>query len=298
MYTAANVSMHGHCERMMCPDSEPSMVDVAPFPYQRGLTASDREQIAQVVAALQDVLGDDLIGAYLHGSAVLGGFRARSDIDVLAVSARRMNLHQKERLVARLLDMSGPDPAAAPPRPIELTIVVGSEIRPWRYPPTMDFQYGEWWRERFEGGEVEPWPSRTNPDVAVLVTMTILGDATVAGPPPVSVFDPVPRADFTEALVAGIWGLLEDVETDTTNVVLTLARIWNGVVSATVQSKDSAAEWALPRLDPEHRAVLAHARDRYLGVTDEGWNELRDQIRPFADKVIGEIESARPAITP
>jgi predicted nucleotidyltransferase len=251
-------------------------------------------QIGEVVAALQEVLGRALIGVYLHGSAVLGGLRAQSDLDMLAVSERHMTRHEKERMVPRLLALSGSDLAAARPRPIELTILVWSEIRPWVYPPAMDFQYGEWLRDRFERGELEPWPSRTNPDVTLLVTMALLGGATLAGPPPSEVFDPVPPADFVDALVAGIADLLDDIDTDTRNVVLTLARIWSGVVEGTVRSKDSAAGWALPRLAPEHRVVLARARDIYLGMEEEHWDDLRSRIRPFADVVIAEIESARP----
>ena len=247
-----------------------------------------------MIAALQEVLGQALIGAYLHGSAVLGGLRAQSDLDVLAVSERQMTRPEKERLAALLLAVSGSDLAAALPRPIELTIVVWSEIRPWVYPPTMDFQYGEWLRDRFERGELGPWPSRTNADVTLLVTMALLGGATLAGPPPSEVFDPVPAADFVDALVAGIADLLEDIDTDTRNVVLTLARIWSGVVVHTVRSKDSAATWALPRLAPEHRVVLARARDIYLGIEGEHWDDLRHRIRPFADEVVAKIESARP----
>ena len=48
-------------------------------------------------------------------------------------------------------------------------------------------------------------PSRTNPDVTLLVTMALLG-AALAGPPPFEVFDPVPSADFADALVAGRGG--------------------------------------------------------------------------------------------
>jgi len=55
------------------------------LPEHLALEETDREQIAHVLAALRDALGDELIGAYLHGSAVLGGLRAQSDIDVLAV---------------------------------------------------------------------------------------------------------------------------------------------------------------------------------------------------------------------
>ena len=115
------------------------------------------EQIDLVLAAVRDVLGDGVVGAYLFGSAVLGGLRPHSDLDVMVVSRRRTTRHQKQQLVAHLLAVS------RRPRPVELTIVVHGEIRPWRYPPRMDFQYGDWWRSQFERGELEPWPSATNP---------------------------------------------------------------------------------------------------------------------------------------
>jgi B12 binding domain len=44
-------------------------------------------------------------------------------------------------------------------RRVGLTLVVQSEVRPWRY-PTNDFQYGDWLRGEFESGNVEPWPTR------------------------------------------------------------------------------------------------------------------------------------------
>ncbi|CAN5130610.1 aminoglycoside adenylyltransferase family protein [soil metagenome] len=264
------------------------------LPEHLALEETDREQIAHVLAPLRDVLGDELIGAYLHGSSVLGGLRAQSDIDVLAVSARRITRDEKRRIVAHLLAVSGTDSAAAPPRPVELTIVVWSEIRPWRYPPTMDFQYGEWWRKEFERGELEPWPSRTNPDLTPLVAMVLLGGATLTGPPPYEVFDPVPDADFIDALVAGIAALMDDIDSDTRNVVLTLARIWSGVVTGAVQSKDAAAEWALPRLAPEHRVVLARARGIYLGTEEEHWGDLQGRICPFAEAVVAEVEAVAP----
>jgi predicted nucleotidyltransferase len=273
------------------------MTRAGSLPEHLALAEEDRKQIAEILVALRDVLGHELIGAYLHGSAVLGGLRAFSDIDVLAVSAQQMTRNEKGRMVAHLLAVSGTYPSAVPPRPVELTIVVWSEIRPWRYPPRMDFQYGEWWRDRFQSGELEPWLSSTNPDLSLLVTMALLGGATLAGPPPSEVFDPVPRADFLDALVADIGAVVQDIDWDTRNVVLTLARIWSGVVTGAVQSKDAAAEWALPRLASEHRAVLARARGIYLGTEEEHWEDIEDSIRPFADAVIAEIEAVCSAIS-
>jgi predicted nucleotidyltransferase len=242
------------------------------------------EQIEHVLDGVRDVLGPDLVGAYLFGSAVVGGLRPRSDIDLFVVSMRGTTLEEKRRLVEHLLAVSG-----GGPRPIELTIVVESEVRPWRHPPTMDFQYGEWLRADFEGGNLEPWP-KTNPDLASLVTMVLLADRPLLGPPPAETLDPVPPSDHIEAMVAGIEPLLHDLESDTTNVILTLARIWSSLATGTVRSKDDAATWALARLPEEHRTPLVRARAIYLGDEAARWeDDLRPAVRTHADYVVGEI---------
>ena len=41
-------------------------------------------QVDEIVTLVRRVLGDDVIGAYLHGSAVLGELRPRSDTDAAA----------------------------------------------------------------------------------------------------------------------------------------------------------------------------------------------------------------------
>jgi streptomycin 3"-adenylyltransferase len=245
-------------------------------------------QLDEVVAVLADVLGDDVVGAYLHGSAVLGGLRPRSDLDVLAVSTRQTTHDEKRRLVERLLVVSGSG-SPGPPRPIELTIVVESEVRPWRYPPSMDFQYGDWWRSEFEAGNLEPWPSRTNPDLATLLTMALLGNRPLVGPPPAEVLDPVPRADYVRAIAGGMDELAGDLAGDRRNAILTHARIWSTLATDMIRTKDAAADWVLERLPPEHRAVLARARAIYLAEEDERWDDLESRIQPYADYVAAEI---------
>jgi predicted nucleotidyltransferase len=257
------------------------------------LAESDRGQVADVVECLRAVLGEALVGAYLHGSAVLGGLRPGSDLDVLAVNARPTTDAEKDALVDRLLDISGNGTAQAQPRPVELTIVVGSEVRPWRYPPQRDFQFGEWWRDRFERHDPELWRSKEDRDLAILVSMTLLVDAPLTGPPPSDMFDPVPRSDFMDAVLAELPELIQDPEDeDTRNVVLTLARIWYTVATGDIRSKDEAADWALVRLAPEHRAVLERARDLYLGIGNEDQEDLKQGIPSFKAAIQAHIRSA------
>jgi len=243
------------------------------------------------VTLVRDVLGDDLLGAYLHGSAVLGQLRPRSDTDVLIVARRGLTRDERRRLVEGTMAISGQRAHGGPARPIELTIVIQSEVRPWRYPPRSEFLYGEWLRDGYERGEVPE--AAESPDLAPLISMVLLGNRAVVGPPPSEVLDPVPRDDLVRAVVHGIPGLLDDLEPDTANVLLTLARIWTTVATGEIRAKDAAADWVLGHLPEEHRPVLARARAVYLGeVEDERWDDLRLGIRPTAEAIVREIDRA------
>ncbi|WP_041562504.1 aminoglycoside adenylyltransferase family protein [Nocardia brasiliensis] len=241
-----------------------------------------------VAGLVRRVFGEQLVGVYRHGSAVLGGLRRYSDIDVLVVSADSLDGAQRRVLLEGLLELSGGVGGAL--RPVELTSVVQGAVRPWRYPPTSDFQYGEWLRAEYEGGEI---PSATvSPDLAVLITMVLDGDSTLVGPPPARVLDPVPRADLTHAMVAGVPELVEELGTDTRNVLLTLARVWMTVATGVIAAKDKAADWALDRIAQEHRPVLAHARAVYLGAAEENWTGQAARIERAALTLRAGIEQA------
>jgi hypothetical protein len=61
-------------------------------------------------------------------------------------------------------------------------------------------------------------------------------------------------------MVEGIPGLLADLDGDTGNGNLTLARIWMSLATGTIQTKDAAADWAAARLPVADERVLARAR--------------------------------------
>jgi streptomycin 3"-adenylyltransferase len=241
------------------------------------------DQIHQIVRLIDDVLGAETIGAYLHGSSVLGGLRPASDLDVLVVTRRPMAGPQRRALIEELLKISG---TAAGGRSIELTVVVQSEVRPWRFPPTRDFLYGDWLRDELaSGGGPGPQPT---PDLALLISMVLAGDRPLLGP--------VPPADLVRGSVAGIPDLLSDLAEDTRNVVLTFARIWTTVATGEIRSKDAAADWALTHLPPEHRPALQHAKELYLSSSyaHETWTpELRAAARPCVDEMLARITDRR-----
>ena len=254
------------------------------------LDAGTQAQLDHVVRLVRGVLGDDVIGLWLYGSAVLGGLRPESDLDVFVVTRMPTRPRERRALIDGLLPISGSRAIAGPARSIELTIVAQGNVRPWRYPPTLDFLYGDWLRAEFERGVV-PAP-RPNPDLAMLFSMVVHSGRPLLGPPPADIFDPVPRADLERASLDVIPGLLADLDSDTGNVLLTLARIWVTVATGEIGSKDGAADWVLKRLPEEHRAVLARARAIYLGDEPERWDDVLPLVQAHAEYVVQMIDRA------
>jgi len=162
-----------------------------------------REQISATTGIVRDVLGASVLAAYLYGSAVAGGLRPGSDLDVLVVSERALTGNERAAIIKRLLPISGRHAVGGPGRPIELTIVARPALTPWRYPPSLEFQYGDWMRTELERGELPEWP-RSDPDVAILIETARRAAVPLIGPPIAAALGPVPRADFIRAMVDSI----------------------------------------------------------------------------------------------
>jgi predicted nucleotidyltransferase len=253
------------------------------------------DQTERVLRLARDVLGDDALGAYEHGSAVLGGMQPTSDIDILVLTGRLATPAEKRQLVDGLLAISAPFPPPGPERCVEMTVVAQAQVRPWRYPPSFDLQYGEWLRDRFEREDSSLLHAAVNPDLTVLLTVALLGDRPLFGPPPRELLDPVPAEDCIEAMVGDIDGFMDEFEQDTRNLLLRLARIWQALDTGVIDRKDRAARWAQERLPPDDRQLLERARAMYLGRQPDDWTDLASEARATAEHMISQIrrEAAR-----
>ena len=216
-------------------------------------------QTEAALGVVADVLGNDLVGAYRHGSAVLGKLGPRSDVDILVVSRRNTTDGERRRIAGHAAGIS------RRPRPLELTIVAQGDVRPWRFPPVLDFMWGEWHR-----GAEQPWDAGRAPDLAVLIAIAWRGDDPIVGPSIREVLDEPPWSDVMRAMEHAVGdiqpGLYSD---DTANGLLTLARIAHSRATGTFVTKDRAAAWVLERIPGDARAPLERAVAVYRGEADD-----------------------------
>jgi streptomycin 3"-adenylyltransferase len=113
--------------------------------------------------------------------------------------------------------------------------------------------------------------------------MAIAADTPLIGPPPANILDRVPHQDLLRAMLDESEPLLSDLGSDTSNVLLTLARMWSTFATGAILSKGEAADWTLKRLPDQYQMVLLRARDAYYAPHTERWDDLSIAIVPCAE---------------
>ena len=241
------------------------------------------------VRAVEEVVGRAPIAAYLSGSAVAGGLRPLSDVDVLVVLEGALDVAPRRRLAARLMRVSGRYGGGGPRRPLDVTVVRRADVAPWRYPPVRAFAYGEWLRAAYEAGEGPP--PGPHPDLAIALAQARAIALPLVGPPAHELLEPVPPADLRRALRDALPALIADLRGDERNVLLTLARMWRTAAAGEFAPKDAAATWAAARLPTDLAAWIELAGAAYVGTCDDDWSDRRSEAAALADRLRREVEA-------
>lgn len=231
-----------------------------------GLPESIADQVFDALSVLESRLGETIQAIHLFGSAVDGGLKPFSDIDLLITVSAPLGESTRAALMSDLLSVSVFPGTDAGRRALEVTVLTQQDVVPWRYPARRQLQFGEWLRDDIKAGIFEP--AMADPDLAILLTQVRRHGVALYGPAAQDLFDEIPVIDVRRSLLAtvSLWNTETDWEGDERNIVLALVRIWYTAVTGDIASKDAAADWALQRLPSEHKPIVIAARDTYLGL--------------------------------
>jgi hypothetical protein len=189
----------------------------------------------ELVATLRETT--ELAAAYVVGSAARGAYEhGRSDVDVVAVTARSLSRGEREA-VARAAEA-----IPCPARKLELVV----------YPRGSD----RWQINLNTGEHVSFDPADEEPFWFVLDRAIAQEDVLVLhGPPWEELFDPVPREAVLEALEQALeWQ--ERAEPLGRSALLNAVRAWQWVETGRWASKHDAAAWLRERV----REAIREAR--------------------------------------
>ena len=248
-------------------------------------------QLQAALALVQKILSLDVQALYLHGSAVAGGLRPQSDLDILAIVDAPLSDEQRQDLIAALLSISAPHPATPDgPRCIELVVCRLADLQRNEHPAKVEFIYGEWLRDAFREGYLSD--AAADPEYTLLLAQArqqaqLLWGRDVLADVPVT-----PIEHIRQAMRDGVEPLYEGLRGDERNVLLTLARMWRTGVHGDFVTKEQAAEWAIPRLPAELAKTLEYARLAYIGEVLDRWDTRGTEAERLAQALLGNIKQA------
>ena len=101
----------------------------------------------KIVQYSKDILKDNLVGVYLHGSAAMGCFNEKtSDVDVLIVIDKGMTDDEKHKYMDMIVELN----RFTTKKGIELSIVKKAVCKPFVYPTPFELHFSiahlEWYK--------------------------------------------------------------------------------------------------------------------------------------------------------
>jgi Domain of unknown function (DUF4111) len=239
-----------------------------------------RAYVLHLVERLQAHLGADLLGAYLVGSAALGGFvPGRSDIDAQAVCAEPLTRARKERLVGALAHPT----LACPTRGCEFVLYSRAAVADPASGGAYEINLNSGPRMAFHVS-YEP---AADPAFWFVLDRAILREhgLRLVGPEPRELVAPMPRPRLCQALLAALrWHAEHD--RPGADSILNACRAWRFAEEGRWSSKVEAAAWARTRTG--EAALIERALALRAGTTDQALEP--GHVHRFLEQITARLE--------
>ena len=215
------------------------------------------------VSRSEKILKENLVGIYLHGSAVMGCFNPnKSDIDLIVVVNGPMDDSTKREYMDMVVELNEEGPAKG----IEMSIVTKDACKPFCYPTPFELHFSVGhigWYKSNPNDYVQKMKG-TDKDLAAHFTIIVNRGKCLFGAPIDEVFGAVPKEAYLDSIKDDIADATEDISENTMYLTLNLARVLAYVKEGLILSKKEGGEWALNNLPVEYHTLISAAMDEYI----------------------------------
>ena len=235
----------------------------------------------------KEILRDNLVGVYLHGSLVMGCFNPqKSDIDLIIVVDRALTDPVKRAYMEMTVDYN----ALGPAKGIEMSIVLREVCKPFVYPTPYELHFSaghlKWYKD--DPDDYICRMNGTDKDLAAHFTIINKRGKCLYGAPIEDVFAEVPSGDYMDSIWSDVEGAAEEITNYPMYLILNLTRVLAYREEELVLSKKEGGVWALNKLPMEYRPLILNALREYSGNTDVVYDQTL--ARNYAEYVIDRIK--------
>ena len=223
-----------------------------------------QQLLADIAERYHQLLGENLVGIYIHGSIAFGCFHwDRSDIDFIVVVDKPVPLDIKLRLFQVLVDLR----TQAPPKGFEMSVVLRKHCRDFIYPTPYELHFSNDCVVDFldKPNLVCNDDYKVDYDLAAHFTVIANMGVVLCGEPINDVFGAVPKGDYLDSIHRDIVNAVNDVVHAPVYVILNLCRVYAYVKDRLVLSKEAGGRWGLENLPQQYHGLVASMLENYIG---------------------------------
>lgn len=210
----------------------------------------------------KSILGNNLIGIYLHGSAVMGCFNdKKSDIDLLIVIKKDISDEIKQLYMDMVVELN----KQAPVKGLELSIVKKEICNPFVYPTPFELHFSNahlnWYQS--DSKDYVTKMKGTDKDLAAHFTILYHRGKTLYGEEIREVFSEISKADYFDSIWFDIKNAKKEIVDNPIYIILNLCRVLAYKKDNLILSKQEGGKWGLENVLPKYADLISDAIAEY-----------------------------------
>lgn len=237
----------------------------------------------------QSVLGENLVGVYLHGSAVMGCFNPKkSDLDFIVVVKDDLSAAVKRQYMDMVVALN----EQAPAKGIELSVVRETVCRPFVYPTPFVLHFSaahlNWYQSN--PADYVNKMNGTDKDLAAHFTILYHRGKTLCGKEIRAVFSEVDPADYLDSIQGDVENAVEEITEHPMYITLNLCRVLAYQKEHLILSKQEGGLWGLANLPAKYTTLLSDALAEYRGGAS--MKPDKERAREYAAYMLEQLQRA------
>lgn len=242
-----------------------------------------KQLMANIDEWMKEILEDNYVGVYFHGSLRLGSFNPdKSDLDFIVVVKHKMDYSTKERICNRTLE----NISLFPKKGCELSVVLEEHCKNIVHPIPYEMHVSG---NADKQNIILSDDDKTDPDLAShFNTINVENKEFDFGKPSKEVFSKVPKQYVIDSNYQDTLSCAKEITGNPVYCILNLCRFYAMITEDLTLSKYDGGKWALENKDFHYHDVIQSAMEDYMGSTNNRYDA--EKLKSFAQESINLID--------
>ena len=238
---------------------------------------------------IKDILKDNYVGVYFHGSLRLGSFNPnKSDLDFIIVVKNKIDSKTKELIWDKMLENIN----LFPKKGFEFSVVLKENCKNIKYPTPYELHGSRDWIETYKENKdiIINDNYKTDPDLVSHFNVINVDNKDLDfGEPKNKVFSKVPKEYVIDSNYQDTLECVKEITNNPVYCILNLCRFYALVKDDITLSKYDGGKWALHNMNSNYNDIIKKAMTDYMGNTNIYYDNKR--LQGFAKETINLINN-------